>query len=842
MRPHSLAPGVVFLAAVWLAPVAVAQCAPQWAPGFGCPGVNSVVAALAHWDPDGTGPAPAVVAIGGGFQLAGTTPAPGVATWSPSTGSFAPLPAPPASPNAALEVYALAAMPNGALAVGYYDWSVPAGHVALWNGTQWTGLGAAFDERPVDLHVRPNGELLVAGLFNNCGGVPLAGLARWNGASWQAVGGGLDGPVFGTTDDVNGDLLVCGAFTTAGGVATNGVARWNGGAWSAVGGTVPTPNALAVSAGRMFAATFQGFYELVAGTWSQVPGLSATPFPQAQLQTAVRLANGNILVGGILSAAGGTATHQVAVFDPVGNTWSTLGAGVGQYMLSARPAVVDLANGNLLVGGAFTVAGGVPVANLARWNGSQWSALADGPAEQPVCAVAIDDTRFVVGGTFTGMGNVPAANVAEWNGSAWGPLGTGLGGPVQDLVRMPNGDLIATGAFATTGSGAVARGIARWNGGTWSELGGGLQYFSGAGGGTELLVRANGDLVVVGTFTGAGGAPFANIAVWNGSTWSGLGGGLPQGAAKVVETDGGDLLVAIASSPGSVYRWNGSSWSIAWSLQLNESIVDIAALPDGGMVIAGTRSLFYGTNSRGVLEYIGASSYLRLETLENRSYLTGLVPLPGGDVLVSGGFGSLAIPSGPVVATANQGCVRLAASGLFVPAPAMGYGQDAAAFPNGDRLVVGGLWGSGVHFVGRLTTPCPATASATGAGCSGSGGANVLTARELPWLGGWCTSVATGMPAQGLALEVRGLGTATTPLASILPQGQPGCSLLVTPDLLTAYVPNGGSVAVSFAIPNVAALVGASLHQQVVALEIAAGGVITALTATNGLSLTIGAF
>jgi hypothetical protein len=277
-------------------------------------------------------------------------------------------------------------------------------------------------------------------------------------------------------------------------------------------------------------------------------------------------------------------------------------------------------------------------------------------------------------------------------------------------------------------------------------------------------------------------------------------------------------------------------------MQSNESIADIAALPDGGFVVAGKKSLFFGTNSRGVLEWNGTTNYFRLETQEPRSYLTGIVPLPGGDLLVSGGFGTLAFPFGPVVATANQGCVRVTPNGAFVSSPSAGYCYDAAAFPNGDRLLVGLPTAAGVHLVGRLTTSCPATAVVAGSGCSGSGGTNVLAARDLPWLGGVCSSVATGMPAQGLALEVRGLGTAATPLASILPQGLPGCTLLATPDLLEVYVPNAGSVAVSFAIPNVGALVGATLHQQVAVLEISANGTITAITATNRLSLTIGAF
>ena len=830
-----------------LAGLASAQCGPQLEPGFGCPGVNNRAAALVDWDPDGAGPAPAVVVIGGSFGIAGTTVAPGLATWDPATGSFAALPALPSPPNGRIEVLELATLPNGELVVAYYDWSVGAGQVARGNGQQWTVLGASFDDLLFALHVRPNGDLLVGGQFSSYGGTAIQGLARWNGVTWQQVGAGLDGPVYGLTDDANGDLLVSGAFTTAGGVATSGAARWNGAAWSSLGGAVPGPWAIAVTAGRTFAATVQGFFELVAGSWIPVPGLAATPLPQPQLHSAMRRASGRILVGGTLSSVAGQATNHLAEFDPATNTWSAFGAGVGQISLSAQPVALDLANGDLLVGGTFATAGGLTVANLARWNGSQWSALADGPAQPVACALVLDGARFVVGGWFAGMGNVAAANVAEWNGSAWVPLGTGLGGPVSDLVRLPNGDLVAVGAFSTTGSGAVARGIARWDGTTWTEIGGGLQYYGTAGVGSSALVRGNGELVVAGNFTGAGGAAIPNIAVWNGVAWNGLAAGFSSAAAHLAQAANGDLLVASAQvvagyGLATVFRWDGSAWSLVMSLQPSEGIVGLAPLPDGGVVVAGTKSLFYGNNSRGVIEYVGAFASFRVESPDHRSRMTGIVALPGGDLLVSGYFDSLAIPSGPVVATATQGCVRMTANGLFVPAPPVGSVNDADVFPNGDRLLVGGVTVGSVNFVGRLATPCPATASVGGAGCTGSGGLNVLTSRDLPWLGGVCTSVATGMPLAGLALAVRGLGTAATPLASILPQGLPGCSLLVTPDLLDAAVPNAGSVAASFMIPNVTALVGATLHQQVVALELGTGGAIAALTATNRLTLTIGAF
>lgn len=97
------------------------------------------------------------------------------------------------------------------------------------------------------------------------------------------------------------------------------------------------------------------------------------------------------------------------------------------------------------------------------------------------------------------------------------------------------------------------------------------------------------------------------------------------------------------------------------------------------------------------------------------------------------------------------------------------------------------------------------------------------------------------MPSNGLALRVLGLTTTSTPLAAILPQGTPGCSLLVSPNLLDLCLPTANTVATSLAIPSTFALANQVLHQQVVALDRTPPGAITALTITNALTLTIGA-
>jgi hypothetical protein len=218
--------------------------------------------------------------------------------------------------------------------------------------------------------------------------------------------------------------------------------------------------------------------------------------------------------------------------------------------------------------------------------------------------------------------------------------------------------------------------------------------------------------------------------------------------------------------------------------------------------------------------------------------VTGIAALPDGDALVFGSFSTIGGVQAQQLARMDGG----SATPTFSTTVTGAYTAGTVFAPNGELLVASAYFATlPLHSVARLVSTCPATTIAVGNGCVGSGGPNVLTATSLPWTGATYRATATGTAANGIALGVLGLGTVSLPLAAILPQGVAGCSLLVTPDLLDAHVPVAGTVTTQLAIPNVAALVGQSLHQQFVSLEFAVTA-ITALTSTNALTLTIGVY
>ncbi len=114
--------------------------------------------------------------------------------------------------------------------------------------------------------------------------------------------------------------------------------------------------------------------------------------------------------------------------------------------------------------------------------------------------------------------------------------------------------------------------VARWNGTTWTELPG--HFMSTPPGGPsvlrlgELADDASGTprLFASGTFDAVGGAPVANIARWDGQSWSGLGsgivGGQPRMLAPLSAAEGGPRLIVGGGfeQAGGLSAYHLASW------------------------------------------------------------------------------------------------------------------------------------------------------------------------------------------------------------------------------------------------------------------------------------------
>ena len=304
--------------------------------------------------------------------------------------------------------------------------------------------------------------------------------------------------------------------------------------------------------------------------------------------------------------------------------WSSVGSGVSGrvvVMLSVDPGVGMLSgqtSGALYVGGLFTHAGGSPVSNIAKWDGSAWSSLATGVNTEVLSMALFDDglgggTALYVGGEFTQISGQPIRYIARWDGQAWSALAEGTNDHVLALAVYNDGQgagpaLFAGGFFPNAGSGFAAHRIARWDGVAWSPLGLGLNGFVRALTVYDDGLGAGERLIAAGQFTTAGGDPALRIASWDGANWAPLGGGLDNVvyALAVYDSGAGPELYAggaFSSAGGNpamrVARWNGLAWSSVGA-GLNNDVTALATLsgvtpPGGSALYAG--GLFTGSGA-----------------------------------------------------------------------------------------------------------------------------------------------------------------------------------------------------------------------------------------------------
>jgi hypothetical protein len=271
--------------------------------------------------------------------------------------------------------------------------------------------------------------------------------------------------------------------------------------------------------------------------------------------------------------------------------WMSI-AGIDSPYTYVRAAVAD-GSGNLYVGGAFWISG--VATNIARWNGSSWSALSSGMTN--VFALAVSGTDLYAGGYFLRAGATPAHNIAKWNGTNWSALGSGVAGEVFALAVLGSNvyaggysgiakwdgsnwsDLTGSGingivrALAVSGSDLYAAGdasgpanrVAKWDGSSWSALGSDMNSY-------VLALAASGtNLYAAGYFTAADGATARRVAKWNGNAWSALGSGLgradnytPSVSALAVSGNdlyaGGNFTTADGGPANYIAKWDGTFW------------------------------------------------------------------------------------------------------------------------------------------------------------------------------------------------------------------------------------------------------------------------------------------
>jgi hypothetical protein len=295
--------------------------------------------------------------------------------------------------------------------------------------------------------------------------------------------------------------------------------------------------------------------------------------------------DGKLVVGGCFNISGHAFANNIAAWD--GSSWLPVGEGVSGQ--SATVGALAIYGNKLIAGGWFASAGGVSANNIASWDGIAWSPLGSGvegsfspywpQSPTPVSALIVYGDQLIVGGRFTEAGGIPANSIAAWDGAVWSPLDSGIRGgwggysshyPTVSALTIYDSKLIAGGNFSTAGSDS-ANCVAAWNGTSWSALGLGMTGGGGWSPGVRTLGVYDNKLVAGGKFILGGVNTLALISTWDGTNWSPLMNGYEDtdgyDYVSVLMVSDNTLMVGhnwlgeFASRSGSIDVWDGTYWT-----------------------------------------------------------------------------------------------------------------------------------------------------------------------------------------------------------------------------------------------------------------------------------------
>ncbi len=266
----------------------------------------------------------------------------------------------------------------------YEAGGISARSIAQWDGTKWDSVGCGITIQSgfeVEMLTLYNGEMYAGGNFRTIGnGSKISVIAKWNGIKWDSVGRGIYGSAAHCAAVYNGKLYVGGSFDSAGGVTTNNIACWDGTKWDSVG---------------------TGIKGILGPVWS------------------LAVYNGKLYAGGSFNNVGSLTANNIASWD--GTKWDSLGAGITGNIGFNNINVLSLAayNGNLYAGGLFDTAGGKPASEIAKWDGTKWSAVGNGlkGGGYGVYGLCVYDSSLYAGGDFSKSGASPIIGIARWRDS-----------------------------------------------------------------------------------------------------------------------------------------------------------------------------------------------------------------------------------------------------------------------------------------------------------------------------------------------------------------------------------------------------------------------------------------
>ena len=442
--------------------------------------------------------------------------------------------------GADLEVLSLAVQTDGRILIGGYFLNVndvARNYLCRLNSNGTVdenfdpGQGPNLDVDTIAL--QSDGRIIIGGGFDSVNGYARGKVARLDGAGnldeTFDPGTGADFHVSAVAVQSNGGVVVGGNFGSFNGIPRGNIVRLktDGGlddGFNPGNGTDGGVYALAVQAGKVVVGgTFRIFNGVTRNYIMRLDSVGAldpvfepnTGADYPVLSVAAE-ESGRVLMGGYFTIVGGVSRHYVARLNADGrlDLSFTPGTGPDSRVLNVLP----VSEGKTIIGGLFTTFNGTNRAHLARLNSDGNLDLAFNPglgANANVLAIALQsDGKVIAAGDFTSFDGTSCGSVIrlEPGGTADFSFNTGMGATqtVKCVLVQPDGKILIGGdflAFNGTPRGRIAR--LNSNGSLDSSFNPG----TGANGTVECLaVQRDGGIIVGGQFSSLDGISRGRLA------------------------------------------------------------------------------------------------------------------------------------------------------------------------------------------------------------------------------------------------------------------------------------------------------------------------------------------
>jgi uncharacterized delta-60 repeat protein len=355
-------------------------------------------------------------------------------------------------------------------------------------------------------------------------------------------------------------------------------------------------------------------------------------------------ADGKILIGGTFTLVGGVARNHIARLNADGTLDTDFNPNVNGTVLSAALQ----ADGKILIGGEFTKIGMVIRNNIARLNADGTLDTDFNPdANERVMTIALQaDGAILIGGAFTTIGGTTRHSIARLN--ADGTLDTDFdpnaeGNWVNSITLQADGKILVGGAFTSVG-GVPRDNIARLN--TDGTLDAAFDTNTDNAV-YSVALQADGRILIGGLFASVGGTTRNSIARLhaNGALDTDFNPNADGPVSFVaVQSDGKILLGGRFSSVSGETRNNIARLKADGTLDTDfnpnadNDVQSIALQADGKILLGGWFSTI-GVTTRNCMARLYADGALDMDLNPNAdSSLFSIALQPDGKILIGGGF------------------------------------------------------------------------------------------------------------------------------------------------------------------------------------------------------------